>query len=92
MAANYEAIMRDLNIVTAEQRCCFMLGVSAAEKAVEASQQPPTPAMPKLPPEEEIQNHIACAGIGLGPDLIDKRRAVVHLCYEYIRRQLRAGG
>jgi cytochrome c553 len=45
MAANYEAIMRDLNIVTAQQRCCFMLGVSAAEKAVEASQQRPTPAV-----------------------------------------------
>jgi hypothetical protein len=36
MAANYEAIMREQNIVTAEQRCCFMLGVSAAEKAAEA--------------------------------------------------------
>jgi hypothetical protein len=36
MAANYEAIMREQNIATAEQRCCFMLGVSAAEKAAEA--------------------------------------------------------
>jgi hypothetical protein len=63
---------------------------SAASTDGVCPSQPPTPGSPKLPPEEEIQNHIACAGIGLGPDLIDKRREVIHLCYEYIRRQLRA--